>query len=71
MAGPANSHDNSVCNPKLAVEAIKSGAIDYLSKPYAPEELLHAVGAARSASGYCRKTRACARGGESYSWIKS
>jgi len=42
MAGPANSHDNSVCNPKLAVEAIKSGAIDYLSKPYAPEELLHA-----------------------------
>src|SRR5258705_3657847 len=30
--------------PKLAVEAIKAGAIDYLSKPYAPEELLHAVG---------------------------
>jgi DNA-binding NtrC family response regulator len=30
--------------PKLAVEAIKSGAIDYLAKPYAPEELLHAVG---------------------------
>src|SRR6266568_9256722 len=29
--------------PKLAVEAIKAGAIDYLSKPYAPEELLHAV----------------------------
>jgi len=30
--------------PKLAVEAIQAGAIDYISKPYAPEELLHAVG---------------------------
>src|SRR5690348_2664415 len=29
--------------PKLAVEAIRAGAIDYLSKPFAPEELLHAV----------------------------
>jgi DNA-binding NtrC family response regulator len=30
--------------PKLAVEAIKAGAMNYLSKPFAPEELLHAVG---------------------------
>jgi DNA-binding NtrC family response regulator len=29
--------------PKLAAEAIKSGAMDYLAKPFAPEELLHAV----------------------------
>ena len=29
--------------PKLAVEAIKSGAIDYLAKPFEPDELLHAV----------------------------
>ena len=29
--------------PKLAVDAIKAGAIDYLAKPFAPEELLHAL----------------------------
>ncbi len=29
--------------PKLAVEAIKAGAVDYLAKPFAPEELIHAV----------------------------
>ena len=29
--------------PKLAVEVIKAGAMDYLGKPFAPEELLHAV----------------------------
>src|SRR6266404_4558067 len=36
--------------PKLAAEAIKAGAIDYLAKPFAPEELLHAV--ARCAERY-------------------
>ena len=36
--------------PKLAVEAIKAGAMDYLSKPFAQEELLHAV--ARCAERY-------------------
>ena len=29
--------------PKHAVEAIQNGAIDYLSKPFEPEELLHAI----------------------------
>ncbi len=29
--------------PRLAVEAIQSGAFDYLAKPFAPEELLHLV----------------------------
>jgi DNA-binding NtrC family response regulator len=36
--------------PKLAVEAIKAGAFDYLAKPFAPEEMLHAV--ARCAERY-------------------
>ncbi len=35
---------------RLAVEAIRAGAIDYLSKPFEPEELLHAV--ARCAERY-------------------
>ena len=29
--------------PKLAVEAMKAGAMDYLAKPFEPEQLFHAV----------------------------
>src|SRR5450756_315346 len=36
--------------PKLAVEAIKAGALDYLAKPFEPEELFHAM--ARCAERY-------------------
>lgn len=45
-----NQHPNlpvlmitAYATPRLAVDAIKAGAIDYLAKPFAPEELLHAV----------------------------
>ena len=36
--------------PRLAVEAIQSGAIDYLGKPFEPEQLRHAI--ARCANDY-------------------
>ena len=59
--------------PKLAVEAIQAGAVDYLAKPFAPEELLHAVGRCAERYVSCAKTRACARararrGGWKTSW---
>jgi DNA-binding NtrC family response regulator len=53
--------------PRLAVEAIKAGAIDYLAKPFEPEELLHAV--ARCAERHqliVENTTLKARGNEVY-----
>src|SRR5262245_9122620 len=53
--------------PKLAVEAIKAGAEHYLAKPFAPEELFHAV--SRSAERYRlmqENAHLRARAGETY-----
>ena len=43
MARSAGAMITAYATPKLAVEAIKAGAIDYLAKPFAPEELILAV----------------------------
>jgi len=53
--------------PKLAVEAIKAGAIDYLAKPFAPEELLHAVARCAERHKLLAENAALkARAGETY-----
>ncbi len=53
--------------PKLAVEAIKAGAIDYLAKPFAPEELLHAIGRCAERYRLLRENAVLrARTGETY-----
>ncbi len=52
---------------KLAVEAIKNGAIDYLAKPFDPEELLHAVKRCGERHQLLAENAALkARAGESY-----
>ena len=53
--------------PKLAVEAIKAGAMDYLSKPFAPEELFLAVSRCAERHQLLRENAALrSRAGESF-----
>jgi DNA-binding NtrC family response regulator len=54
--------------PKLAVEAIKAGAMDYLSKPFAPEELFLAVARCAERHQLLRENAALrSRAGETFS----
>jgi DNA-binding NtrC family response regulator len=47
---------------ETAVEAMKEGACDYLSKPFTPEELRLAVRKRSSARSSCTRTGRCASG---------
>jgi DNA-binding NtrC family response regulator len=68
MAGGGGADDPAYATPKLAVEAIKSGAIDYLPKPFAPEELLHATSRCAERYRLIRENAALrARATETYS----
>ena len=54
--------------PKLAVQAIRAGAIDYLAKPFAPEELIHAVARCAERHQLLRENEALrSRAGEVFS----
>jgi DNA-binding NtrC family response regulator len=53
--------------PRLAVEAIKAGAMDYLAKPFAPEELILAVSRCAERHQLLRENAALrSRAGESF-----
>jgi len=57
--------------PKLAVEAIQAGALDYLAKPFAPEELFHAVARCAERHRLLRENAALrSRAGEVFSLEK-
>ena len=54
--------------PRLAVEAIKAGAMDYLAKPFAPEELILAVSRCAERHQLLRENATLrSRAGESFS----